>query len=153
MSRPPVQVGPGVVVLQGEDALRDLYFCLHAGAQKLRRDGLSAGRFERLKSTIYRALMSRPRHEVAYCVAVETESNGQDASDLLTVAEAAEVLALSRRQVQRLASELGGVRIGHGLAFRRAPVLALKQTREREAQSGRRNRIPRKLETGMDEAG
>jgi hypothetical protein len=79
--------------------------------------------------------MSPPRHEFASYEVVEAHSGSQDADDWIDVAEAARILTVSRRQVQRLALSLtpgDAKRIGNVWALRKAPVLALAEERRRK---------------------
>jgi hypothetical protein len=130
MTPPDVQQHSDGLLVRG-DELQLMYFCLHAGAQKLRRDGLSAARVEQLKAVVHRALMSPLRHDFADSAAAESCSAGQDGdNDSMNANSAAAELNISVRHAQRLAPSLGAVRIGRSWAFRRAPVLGLKRERE-----------------------
>ena len=89
-----------------------------------------------LRVALYRATMSPPRREDAGQVPAVSRCTCQNGDDLISVAAAAQLLAMSRRNVQRLAatddgSLLGAVRCGSIWALRRSAVLAL--VREREA--------------------
>jgi hypothetical protein len=138
---PPAQTGPAVLV-QDRETLRHPYFCVHAGIQKLHRDGLSSQHLEPLKGLLRRAIMSANRHEFPVYVLAEEHSTGQE-TDWLTVAEAAAELDLSARQVCRLARDGLGTRKG-GREWRlpRSRVVTLKQERDWKAQNGTR-RLPR----------
>ena len=84
---------------------------------------------------MYRAYeMSPTRHEIDTAADDQPCSKSQD-DDLISVGEAAVLLGLSRRSVQRLAADPGGlsaVRIGHTWALRRSVVLALAQQRRQQ---------------------
>ena len=73
--------------------------------------------------------MSAQRHEDDDCTPAEPSWRGHD-STYIDSAEAAELLGLSRRQVQRLANGLDSVRVGSIWMLRRATVLAHKARRE-----------------------
>lgn len=89
---------------------------------------------QQLAQALYRAhVASRPRHEDAAHPVGPPQSNGQD-GDLISVAAAARLLAMSRRQVQRLAAHdadlLGARRVGSIWALKRSAVLALAAGRK-----------------------
>jgi hypothetical protein len=130
------QQGPAVLI-QGDEPLRLLNFCLHAGAQKLRRDGLSAARVEQMKVIVRRALMSARGHELPRYVLSDANSTGQE---MWSTARAAHELELSRRQVRRIARNGIGTRDGRDWLLPKDAVLALKAERECEARNGRYTR-------------
>jgi excisionase family DNA binding protein len=88
--------------------------------------------------------MSLERHEIGASTPALSGLNGQDPSDLISVADAADILRLSKRQVQRLAASpggLGAVRAGRTWMLAKAPVLALAKERARD----RTNCLPPEL--------
>jgi hypothetical protein len=137
---PAVQQVGGSVLVQGQEMLAAVYRCVCAGIERRSRNGLSSSDLAELQKLIRRAHVSATRHENAVYVVAEAHSDGQGVADWISVAEAAAVLALSRRQTQRLAQQLAlqglAERIGTTWALRKAPVLALKLERERKAQNG-----------------
>jgi hypothetical protein len=129
------------VLIQDEETLQLLYFCVHAGVQKMHRAGLSPARLEPLKALIRRAIMSANGHEQPVYVLAEQDSSSQDI-ELWNVAEAANELGIGDRQVRRLAREGLGFRVGREWMLPKARVLALKTEREWKARNGSR-RLPR----------
>jgi hypothetical protein len=135
-SNPPaVQQLGGAVVVQG-DCLQHLMASVLALMREMQRNGYAPpSALGDLLAKAHPARMSQPRHEFASYQVVEAHSEGQDVDDWIDVAEAAEVLAVTRRQVQRLALKQfapGDVkRIGNSWALKRAPVLALAEARRR----------------------
>jgi Helix-turn-helix domain len=131
-SPPPVQVWPGVVLLQGQ-ALADMYFLASAGIREAHHNGYPVDRFKGIQRAIQDAGMSRSRHGDVADEAEEQDCDGQDDDEWIDVTAAADLLGLSRRQVQRLAKERGlGKRRGSSWTFSRSLVLAHKQFREEE---------------------
>jgi hypothetical protein len=129
------------VLIQDEESLRLLYFCIHAGVQKWHRDGLSTAPLEPLKALIRRAIMSVNGHEQPVYVLAERDSSSQDI-ELWNVSEAAAELELGVRQVRRLAKQGLGIQSGREWMLPKARVLALKQEREWKARNGSRH-LPR----------
>jgi hypothetical protein len=131
---PAVQQVGGFVVVQG-DCLQHLMASVLALMREMQRNGYAPpSALVDLLTKAHAARMSQPRHEFAGYEVVEAHSEGQDVDDWIDVAEAAEVLAVTRRQVQRLAPSLSpgdAKRIGNSWAFRKAPVLALAAERRR----------------------
>src|SRR6478609_7108006 len=131
------------VVITGAPLLAAAYRCVLAGIRQRRADGLPFGDLQELARALYRAhTMSLERHEVASDDNTSARLNGQDPSDLVSVAEAAELLRLSRRQTQRLAASSGGlgVRVGRIWMLAKAPVLALAE--ERRDRHDRADGVP-----------
>lgn len=130
----PVQQAGSAVLVQGRAALDLLAKCVLAQIREVQRNGYSVEPYAQLLRTIHTARMSQPRHEFASYQVVEAHSNSQDVDDWIDVAEAAEVLAVTRRQMQRLTLKQfapGDVkRIGNSWALKRAPVLALAEQRK-----------------------
>lgn len=132
-----VQQAGDAVLVQGEEMLTLLYFCLNAGIRKLRYDGLPPARAERLKGVVYRALMSPSGREDAAYVLAEAHSDRQD-TEMWSVAEAAEELGIGVRQVRRLAEEGLGKKRGRDWWLPKDRVCALKQERDWKARNGSR---------------
>jgi hypothetical protein len=137
---PPLQIGPAVLV-QDEETLRHLYFCVKAGIQKCGRDGASPAHLHPLAALLRRAYMSASGHEFRVYVLAEEDSTSQE-TDWLTVAEAADELGLSDRQVCRLARAGLGTQKGREWRLSKSKVLALKQERDWKARNGSRG-LPR----------
>jgi hypothetical protein len=78
-SSPPLQIGCAVLV-QDDETLRHLYFCVHAGIQKLNRDGLSARHLEPLKALLRRSIMSASGHEFRVYILAEEDSTSLEVS-------------------------------------------------------------------------
>jgi hypothetical protein len=137
-SDPPVQrLGPAILV-QDVETLRHLYFCVQAGVQKLRRDGLSPAHLYPLSSLIRHGIMSADGHEYPAYVLAEEDSTSQD-NDWLSVAEAATELELSERQIRRIAATGLGTRKGREWQLSKSKVLALKAERDWRARNGSRH--------------
>jgi hypothetical protein len=131
-----VQQAGSAVLIQGEEPLHLLNFCLHAGAQKMRRDGLSAARIEQLKTVVRRALMSAQGHKLPNYVLSEANSAGQE---MWSIRRAALELEISPRQVRRIARNGIGTRSGRDWFLPKGEVLALKLDRDWKARNGSRN--------------
>ncbi len=105
------------------------------GIRARRADGLPFGDLQELARALRRAHdASRKRHEFVPDGSDSPRLNGQGPRDLISVAEAAGLLRLSKRQVQRLAARPGGLdglRVGRAWMLARAPVLALAEERAR----------------------
>jgi excisionase family DNA binding protein len=134
MNSAPAITQDGGVVVQG-DALPLLYRAVLALAARHNRDGITPSPLlHELRAALFRATtMSPTRHQLANALASSSCCGGQDPSDLISVAEAAELQRLSKRQVQRLAANPGGldgVRIGRTWMLAKAPVLTLAEQRK-----------------------
>ena len=128
----------GSVTISGAADLAALYRCTLLGIRQRRHDGLPSSDLQQLALALRRAHdMSQPCREVAPAVTTTTGWEDQQARDWCNVAEAAEILRLSKRQVQRLAGSPGGlgVRVGHTWRFRRARLLVLAKERARDRAS------------------
>jgi excisionase family DNA binding protein len=103
------------------------------------RDGLTPSPLlHQLRRELYRAATSPERHEDAHACTSQPCSNHQSACDWCDVAEAAAILRLSRRQVQRMARAPGGldsIQVGRVWLLRRAPLLALAERRDRDRRT------------------
>ena len=130
----PIVQRDGAVIIQGA-AVPLLYRAVHALAISHRRDGVaSPPLLQEARTVLFRATtMSPPRHKDAGNAAGGPCSNGQYGV-LIGSAAAARLLAMSRRQAQRLAAHdgdlLGAVRCGSVWLFRRDAVLALAARRK-----------------------
>ena len=128
----------GAVVIRGQ-ALQLVYRGLFSLRLRQHRDGIAPTPLltEAIR-VLYRACvelqMSQKRHFLASNTVAEAGCNGQDGAEPIGVSEAAVILSLSPRQVQRLAAQngdLGGIRVGHAWALDRRAVLALAERRAR----------------------
>jgi excisionase family DNA binding protein len=137
----------GSVTISGAALLAQTYRAVLDGIARRRRDGYPTHDLLELARALRAAhAVSLERRKVATPGASSTGSNGQDLSDRLSVAEAANILRLSKRQVQRLAKSpggLSGVRAGRIWSLDRAPVLALA---ERRARRDRTDGLPGRVE-------
>lgn len=130
------------VLIQTPEMLAAVDRCVLLGIRQRRPDGLPAHDLLELAKTLFcahTAATSRSRHELVDSVPAESCCEGQGASDWCSVGEAAALLRLSRRQVQRPAADsrwggVDGVCVGRAWMLRRVPVLALAKVREREAK-------------------
>jgi hypothetical protein len=136
--RPPIVQAGDCVTIRTAPMLATTYRAVLLGIRQRRADGLPPGDLLQLARALRRAHMSHERHEVAPDSSDPPRWNGQDPSDLISVADAAGLLRLSKRQVQRLAASPGGldgVRVGRTWMLVRAPVLALAEERARDRGS------------------
>jgi excisionase family DNA binding protein len=137
---PPITQHGDCVTIRGAPLLAATYRTTLAGIARRRADGLPSADLQQLARELYRAhtiATSRSRHELGAAAASASRSNGQDGANLIGAGEAAALLRLSRRQIQRLAADrrrggLGGVRVGRAWAFDRSAVLALSERRDRD---------------------
>ena len=140
IDRPPIQQCDDGTVLVSGAAVPLLYRAVLALPVRHRRDGVSSPpALHELRATLYRATMSRPRHELSAATRRPFGpcGPGQHGADLIGVSEAAVILSISPRQVQRLAARnagLDGHRLGRAWALRRAPVLVLAAQRKAAAE-------------------
>jgi excisionase family DNA binding protein len=146
----PITQRDGVVIVSGA-AVPLMYRAVLALTIRHRRDGVSSPPLlHTLRTVLFRAATSPPRHRLAETTLAETSCDGQVPSDWCSTGEASFLLGVSRRQVQRMAAEHGrggldAIRVGRTWLLPRAPVLAL--ARERQAASNDRwaHRIPVEL--------
>ena len=97
-----------------------------------RANGAPSDGLRQAAKLLYRAYNTSPqRHELPMGTDTPAGSEGQD-GELIDSAEAAELLAVSRRQAQRLAARGLATRCGQVWLFRRAAVQALKASRDRK---------------------
>lgn len=122
------------VTIRGAKLLASAYQATLAGIARRSRDGLPSPELRALARALRDAHdMSHERQEIGTSVPTSPELNGQDLSDLISVADAAGLLRLSRRQVQRLVAGPGGldgVRVGRTWMLSKAPVLTLARERQ-----------------------
>ena len=123
MTMPPLQRFGGMVMVQGV-AVQDAYYLLSVGLRGTRRGGAAVpGRFLQLQAELAAAAAevrasATGRHDVAP-VAPQQYSEREDT---IGTAEAAGILRISGRQVQRLAADLDGRFIGGCWCFDRLAV-------------------------------
>jgi len=123
MTGPPLQRFGGMIMEQGV-AVLDTYYLLSVGLRDTRRGGAAVpGRFLLLQAEL-----------AAAAAEVRASATGQDdgapvapqqyseREDTIGTAEAASILGLSNRQVQRLAADLDGRFIGGCWCFDRLAV-------------------------------
>jgi excisionase family DNA binding protein len=140
---PPITQHGGAVTIHGTAMLAATYRAVLAGIARRRADGLPTADLQQLARELYRAhtiATSRSRRELGAAAASASRSNGQDGVNLIGAGEAAALLRLSRRQIQRLAADrirggLGGVRVGRAWAFDRSAVLTLAKERARDRRT------------------
>jgi hypothetical protein len=129
-----IELSRGAVLVQGEQALRQLQACVHAGIERRHRNGLSDGDLRPLATAFSRAAMAARGHECAYVVVPEKEWNHQNVR-LYDTAEVAAMVQLSQRHTRRLAAQnQRGRRFGNIWVLTDADVLALKQIVEGKAK-------------------
>ncbi|MDV6292244.1 helix-turn-helix domain-containing protein [Rhodococcus aetherivorans] len=115
---PHTQVLGTAVVITGP-ALADAYYLITAGMQYAHRSGYSTTRFKPLQEALGAAVaQSRTRHNDVAPPPIDTDCT----PELIDVTEAAHMLALSKRQVQRIARSLDGRIIGGRWLFDRNAV-------------------------------
>ena len=120
------------VVISGRPLLGATYRSVLLGAAHRRANGVPSHDLQELARLLYRAYMSPQRHELPMGTDTAAGLKGQD-GELIGSAEAAELLAVSRRQAQRLAAGSGAdlaTRCGPVWLYRRAAVQALAQQRK-----------------------
>jgi excisionase family DNA binding protein len=141
MTDPPPITQDGDTVLIRGAALPMAYRATLALILREHRDGVTPSPLlHQLRRELYRATtMSPPRHKDAGHTTGGPCCNGQGASDWCSVGEASALLGISRRQVQRMATDRSGggleaIRVGRTWALRKAPVLALAERRKAAAK-------------------
>jgi hypothetical protein len=136
-----VQQNGDAVIIQGRDGLDQIAKCVLAQIREVQRNGYSVEPYAQLLRTIHAARMSDNGHELASDQLLQSHSESQDVDDWIDVTAAADVLAVSPRQVRRLAPSFtpgNAKRIGNSWALKQAPVLALAEERKRKARNGER---------------
>ena len=138
MTDPPITQTGDSVTIRGA-ALPLLYRATLALAVRHNRDGITPPPLlHQLRAVLFRATtMSPPRHLLDETPPPGPRSNSQGVSDWLSVGEASALLGISRRQVQRMATDrsrggLEAIRVGRTWALRKAPVLALAERRRND---------------------
>ena len=108
---PPVQQLDGSVLIQGPQMLAAAYQSVLAGIKRRRADGLPSADLQQLARALRRAHIdaSRPRHRLAETLPAGSCCTCQD-GELVSVAAAARMLSVGKRQVQRPAGQHGGDR-------------------------------------------
>jgi ABC-type dipeptide/oligopeptide/nickel transport system ATPase subunit len=133
VSAPAVQQVGGAVIVQGAECLQHLKASVLALMREMQANGYAPPpALADLLIKAHAAGVSDNGHEFATYQLVQSDSNCQDASDWIDVAEAARILGVSERQARRLAQNLSSgevKRIGNTRALRKAPVLALAERR------------------------
>jgi hypothetical protein len=89
---PPLQVWPGVVLLQGP-ALTDAYYLVSAGIRAAARNGYPTSRFELIRQAIRDADVSPTRHGDVANSAAQSDSACEE--EVVTTADAATMTGLS----------------------------------------------------------
>jgi excisionase family DNA binding protein len=132
-----IQRGDSVTII-GAPILAAAYRSVLLGIRARRADGLPSRDLQELARALRRAHdASPPRHLLGDTPTAGACCEGQAAGAWCSAGEAAFLLGVSRRTVQRMAADprggLDAIRIGRTWALRRAPVLALAAARERKA--------------------
>jgi len=136
MTDPPITQTGDSITIRGA-ALPLMYRATLALAVRHNRDGITPPPLlHQLRAVLFRATtMSPPRHKDAGRTTGGPCCNGQGVSDWCSVGEASALLGISRRQVQRMATDrsrggLEAIRVGRTWALRKAPVLVLAERRK-----------------------
>jgi hypothetical protein len=117
------------VTVSGKQLLGEVYRAVLGHIAHRRANGTPSHDLQQVARELYRAHMSPQRHELPTDTDDQPCSEGQD-GELIDSAEAAELLAVSRRQAQRLAARGLATRCGQVWLYRRAAVQALAQQRK-----------------------
>jgi len=136
---PPLQLLGGAVLIQGAPALLEVQHLLALGArERQRRDALPPSPRVRLllallaEAAAADEAASPARHRDVAGSAVSTDSVAEKVEGIST-GEAAELLSLGRRQVQRLAPSIGARKVpGGALVYDRGAVSAYAAARRQE---------------------
>ena len=127
------------VTVSGAPLLAAVYHCVLLGIRVRRTNGLPFGDLQQLSRALYRAHTSLQRHEVAPDSDTSPSwGHRQSRDDWCTTGEAAKLLGLSRRSVQRMARAPGGldaIRVGRTYLLRSAPLLVLAEERARDRRT------------------
>jgi hypothetical protein len=111
------------ITVTGRPLLGEVYRAVLSHIAHRRANGAPSDDLRQLAMALYRACVSPQRHEIASAADTPAGWSNQDGG-LIDSAEAARLLAVSRRQAQRLASGLA-TRCGRVWLYRRAAVLEL----------------------------
>ena len=123
------------VTITGRPLLGEVYRSVLSHIAHRRANGTPSDDLRQLAKALFRAYnMSPQRHQLPTDTGTQPCSEGQD-GELIDSADAARMLAVSRRQAQRLAADLAATRCGPVWLYRRAAVQALKASRDRKAAS------------------
>jgi hypothetical protein len=102
----PVQQRDDTVTIHGAAALAATYRAVLLGIRQHRQDGLPTHELQQVARALFRAhtaAMSPPRHELSNALDSSACCGCQD-GELIGSAEASRLLAMGRRQTQRLAA-------------------------------------------------
>jgi len=129
---PAVQlVGERAVLLQGL-AVLDTYYLLAMGLRAVRsKGGTPAPRLDTLQALLRTAATAeRDASQAGHDdVAPEVQGAGSPQADEVSTTEAADLLGIGRRQVQRLAHDLDGRKIGGVWLFDRRAIQCYQRVR------------------------
>ncbi len=120
------------ITITGRALIGAVYRSVLLGVAHRRANGVPSLDLQQCAQLLYRAYMTPQRHELAPAYNNQPCSESRD-SELVDSAEAARLLAVSRRQAQRLAASSGAdlaTRCGPVWLYRRAAVQALAQRRK-----------------------
>lgn len=121
------------------DAVALLYRATLALAVRQHHDGVApTPLLHELRAELYRAAMSPTRRTVDAASDGRPSWDDQSACDWCDVAEASVLLGLSKRQIQRMARDPGGleaIQVGRVWMLRRAPLLVLAERRDRDRRT------------------
>jgi hypothetical protein len=140
---PDIQVlGPGVVLLRGVAAVEAMHL-VNAGYRVAEsRKSVYLGRFRLIRTAFRKAYelaeMSSARHDDTTSSGVASDSVVcEEDGRPLSTADAAKLLGVTVRTVQRKAPELGGFLVGGSWVFDESAVLALKAQRAQRNEDRR----------------
>jgi hypothetical protein len=128
----------GSVTIRGRPLLGEVYRSVLDHIAHRRANGAPSDDLRQAARLLYRAYMSPQRRPLPMGADTAAGWNSQD-GELIGSAEAARLLAVSRRQAQRLAASSGAdlaTRCGPVWLYRRAAVQALAQQRKKAARHG-----------------
>lgn len=125
------------VTIRGRPLLGEVYRSVLDHITQRRTNGAPSDDLRQLARLLYRAYVSSQRHEIDTATDTAAGLKGQD-GEPIDSAEAARLLAVSRRQAQRLAASSGAdlaTRCGGVWLYRRAAVQALAQQRKKASHA------------------
>jgi len=126
----PIQHHTNAVILTGP-ALVDAYYLINAGIRYTRRNGITPHRFQALQNALGTAVA---KAQPGPCdVAPTPKPAPSEQEELIGAREAATILGLSKRQVQRIAHSLDGRLAAGRWVFDRNAVQAYRAHREEAA--------------------